>query len=164
MDWIWVWTNSGRYWRTGKPGVLQSMGLQRVRHNWVTEQQYFTTHYWSRDRLPTPVFLGFPCGPAGKVSACNVGDLVSIPGLGRSPGEMKGYPLQYSGLEIYIVHGVPKSWTWLIDFHFFHFHYSQWPVFFFQSQLLFTVYLVIHTQTANHIVINPCDFFFNKSG
>jgi len=44
-------------------------------------------------------FLGFPCGSAGKESACNVGELGSIPGLGRSPGERKGYPLQYSGLE-----------------------------------------------------------------
>ena len=43
---------------------------------------------------------GFPCGSAGKESTCNVGDLGSIPGLGRSPGEQKGYPLQYSGLEI----------------------------------------------------------------
>ena len=50
-------------------------------------------------RVPTPVFLGFPCGSAGKESACNVGALDSIPGLGRSPGEGKGYPLQYSGLE-----------------------------------------------------------------
>ena len=49
--------------------------------------------------LPTPVFLGFPCGSAGKESACSVGDLGSIPGLGKSPGEGKGYPLQYSGLE-----------------------------------------------------------------
>ena len=48
---------------------------------------------------PTPVFLGFPCGSAGKESACNVGDLGSIPGLGRAPGEGKGYPLQDSGLE-----------------------------------------------------------------
>ena len=55
--------------------------------------------HWRRDRLPTPVFLGFPGGSAGKESACNVGDLGSIPGLGRSPGEGKGYPLQYSGLE-----------------------------------------------------------------
>ena len=39
------------------------------------------------------------CGSAGKESACNVGDLVSIPGLGGSPAEGKGYPLQYSGLE-----------------------------------------------------------------
>ena len=54
---------------------------------------------WRRDRLPTPVFLGFPGGSAGKESTCNVGDLGSIPGLGRSPGEGKGYPLQYSGLE-----------------------------------------------------------------
>ena len=41
---------------------------------------------------------GFPCGSAGKESACNEGDLGSIPGLGRSPGEGKGYALQYSGL------------------------------------------------------------------
>ena len=38
-QWTWVWASSGRWWRTGKPGVLQSMGLQRVRHAWVTEQQ-----------------------------------------------------------------------------------------------------------------------------
>ena len=43
--------------------------------------------------------MGFPCGSAGKESACNVGDLDSIPGLGRPPGEGKGYPLQYSDLE-----------------------------------------------------------------
>ena len=54
---------------------------------------------WRRDRLPTPVFLGFACGSAGKESSCNAGDLESIPGLGRSPGEGKGYPLRYSGLE-----------------------------------------------------------------
>ena len=64
--------------------------------------------------LPTPVFLGFPYGSAGKKSACNAGDLGSIPGLGRSLGEGKGYPLQYSGLENLmdsIVHGVAKSRT-----------------------------------------------------
>ena len=53
---------------------------------------------WGRDRLPTPVFLGSPGGSAGKESACNVGDLGLIPGLGRSPGKGKGYPLYYSGL------------------------------------------------------------------
>ena len=46
-----------------------------------------------RDRLPTPVFLGFPGGSEGKESACNVGDLGSIPGLGRSPGGGHGNPL-----------------------------------------------------------------------
>ena len=49
-----------------------------------------------RDRLPTPVFLGFACGSTGKESACNAGDPSSIPGLERSPGEGIGYPLQYS--------------------------------------------------------------------
>ena len=52
-----------------------------------------------KDRLPTSVFLGFPGGSADKESDCNVGDLGSIPGLGRSPGEENSYPLQYSGLE-----------------------------------------------------------------
>ena len=54
---------------------------------------------WRKDKLPVPVFLGFPCGSAGKESTCNEGDLDSIPGLGRFPGERKGYPLQYSDLE-----------------------------------------------------------------
>ena len=69
---------------------------------------------WKRDRLHTPVFLGFPCGSAGKESTCIAGDLGLIPGLGISPGEGKGYPLQYSGLENsmdYIVHGAANSWT-----------------------------------------------------
>ena len=52
-----------------------------------------------KDRLPTPVFLGFPYGSAGKESTCNAGDLGVIPGLGRSPGVGNGNPLQYSGLE-----------------------------------------------------------------
>ena len=72
---------------------------------------------WRRDRLPTPVLLGFPCGSAGEESVCNVGDLDSILGLERSPGEGKGYPLQYSGLENSmdcIEHGVPKTIPYLL--------------------------------------------------
>ena len=66
------------------------------------------------------MFLGFPCGSAGKEPFCNVGDLGLIPCLGRSPGEGKGYPLQYSGLENSmncIVHRVAKSRTQSKDFH-----------------------------------------------
>ena len=76
---------------------------------------------WRRNRLPTPVFLVFPCGSAGKESACNAGDLGSIPGLRRSHGEGNGYTLQYSGLENSVdstVHGLAKSQTRLSDFHF----------------------------------------------
>ena len=62
---------------------------------------------------------GFRGGSDGKESACNVGDPGSIPGSGRSPGEVNGYPLQYSCLENPMdrgawqatVHGVTKSWT-----------------------------------------------------
>ena len=55
-----------------------------------------------------------------KESTCNAGDLGLIPGLGRSPGEGKGYPLQYSGLEnsMDYAHGVAKRLTQLSDFHF----------------------------------------------
>ena len=63
--------------------------------------------------------LGFPGGLDGKESACNVGDLDSIPGSGRSSREENGYPLQYFSLEnsMDCVHGVAKSWTRLSDFH-----------------------------------------------
>ena len=76
---------------------------------------------WRRDRLSTPVFLGFPGGLDGKESTCDEGDLGSIPGLGRSPGKGHGYPLQYSGLENSmdcVVHGVSKSQTQPSDFYF----------------------------------------------
>ena len=68
---------------------------------------------------------GFPGGSAGKESICNVGDLGSIPGLGRSLEEGKGYPIQSSGLENSmdsIVHGVAESRTQLRNFHF---HYMN---------------------------------------
>ena len=70
--------------------------------------------------------LGFRGGSDGKASACNAGDLGSIPGLGRSPGEGNGYPLQYNCLGNSVnrkawwatVHGVAKSWIQLSDQHF----------------------------------------------
>ena len=64
---------------------------------------------------------GFPGSSADKESSCNAGDPGSIPGSGRSPGEGKGYPLHYSGLEnsmSCIVHRVAKNQTRLSDFHF----------------------------------------------
>ena len=72
------------------------------------------------DRLPTPVFLGFSGVSASNEFACKLGDLGSIPGLGRSPGKGNGYPLQYSDLENstdYILYAVSKSQTQLRDFH-----------------------------------------------
>ena len=62
--------------------------------------------------------LGFPGGSDSKDSTCNAEDLGSIPGLGGSPVEGKGYPLQHSGLENSmecVVHGVAKSQTGLSD-------------------------------------------------
>ena len=78
-------------------------------------------------RLDLTLGPGFPGGSAGEESTHNAGDLGSIPGLERSPGEGKGYPLQYSGLENSMdwrVHGVAESQTPLSDFH-FHFTVCQ---------------------------------------
>ena len=62
---------------------------------------------WRRDRLPTPVFLGFPCGSAGKESVCKWGDLGLILGSGRYLGEGKGYPHQDSW--VYLVAWLVKN-------------------------------------------------------
>ena len=82
----WVWVNSGSWRWTKKPGVLQSMGLQRVGHDWVTELNWGTLE-------------GFPSSSDGKESACQYRRPGSVPELGRSPGEGNGNPFQYSGLE-----------------------------------------------------------------
>ena len=77
-------------------------------------------NWWCVQRANLP-FLSLFAGSAGKESVCKARDLGSIPWLGRSPKEGKGYPLQYSSLEksvAYIVHGVAKSWTRLSAFHF----------------------------------------------
>ena len=61
---------------------------------------------------------GFPGGSDGKEPTCNAGDLGSIAGLGRSPGEENSYPLQYSDLENSTNYTVTKIWTQLSNFHF----------------------------------------------
>ena len=79
----------------------------------------------SSKQYGTGTNMGFSSGSGSKESACSAGDLGSISGFGRSPGEGNGYPIQYSCLENSIdrgswqatVHGVAKSWTWLRDFH-----------------------------------------------
>ena len=78
-----------------------------------------STHFYDKNFWQIPLW-SFPFGSAGKESACNVGYLASIPGLGRSPGKGKDYLLQDFCLENSvdcIVHGVAKSQTWLSNFH-----------------------------------------------
>ena len=86
------------------------------------------------DHFYLMLLLYLPFWLAGKESVCNVIDMSSVPGLGRSPGEGNGYPLQYSGLENSmdcIVHGVTKSQTQLSNFHFYYGWYLpaeyRWP-------------------------------------
>ena len=99
-------------------------GMQETPVRFQGQNSWVRKVHWRRDRLPTPVFLGFPGDSDDKESSCNVGNLGSIPVLGISPGEGKGYPLKYSGLDNSmdcIVYGVAKSWTRLSNFHF---HFS----------------------------------------
>ena len=80
------------------------------------KQKNYTEYLWLS-------YIWGACGSAGKESVCNVGDLGSVPGLGRSPGEGNSYTLQYSGLENSmdcIVHGVTKFIKWL-HLYFVHF-------------------------------------------
>ena len=107
------------------PSKRASLVFQLVKNPPVIQETPVQFLGWEdslrRDRLPTSVLLGFPCGSAGKESTCNAGDLGLIPGLGKYPGEGNGYPLQYSCLENSrdcIVHGVTKSRKRLSDFHF----------------------------------------------
>ena len=72
----------------------------------ITRETYQSDKRYYTKTIPTQIFnhgtmcvTGFPCSSVGKESACNTGDPASIPGLGRSPGEGNGYPLQYSCLE-----------------------------------------------------------------
>ena len=81
----------------------------------------YLLHMCPQDQESISSWKGFPDSSVGKESACNAGNPSLIPESGRSPGEGKGYPLQYSGLENSmecIVHGVSKSWTQLSDCHF----------------------------------------------
>ena len=98
-------------------------GINCLQHRTPQFDSWVGKTPWRRDRLPTPVFLGFPGGSEGKESTCIVGDRGSITGSGRSPGGGYGNPCQYSCLENSMdrgawgaaVHGVAKSPTQLCD-------------------------------------------------
>ena len=86
-QWKQVWASSGRWWRTEKPGVMQSMGSQRIK--WCLGSNTVLLIYR----------VGFSGGSDGKEFTCNAGDPGSIPGLGKSPEGGDGNPLQYSCWE-----------------------------------------------------------------
>ena len=112
------------------PQLYSLMGFTAWIHLWKALLAHYPIGSMFSSLLPWFCFciavhliLGFPGGSDGKAFACSVGDLGSIPGLGRSPGEGNGNPLQYSCLEKSMdwgawwatVHGVAKSWTRLSD-------------------------------------------------
>ena len=121
-------------WFTGS--LLEVQGLSRV---------FSSTIIWKHQLFGTQPSLGFPGGSDGKESACSVGDLSSIPGSGRAPGEGNGNPLQYSCLENPMDGG-----TWQATVHELEeldttkcLHFSRWA--FFMIQLT-----SIHNYWKNH--------------
>ena len=98
--------------------LLLASGVAQLVKN-LPAMQETQVQFLSREVPLEQGFLGFPCGSDGKELVCSVGDLGSIPGLGRSPGGGHGNLLQYSSLENpmdrgawwAVVHGVTKSWT-----------------------------------------------------
>ena len=76
------------------PAMQEILGQEDPFDSWVRKIP------WRRDRLPAPIFTGFPGSSDGKESTCNEGDLGLIPGLGRSPREENGTPLQYLAWKI----------------------------------------------------------------
>ena len=114
---MFFWSSLAFWWSNGCWQFdLSLVPLPFLNPAWTSGSSQFT-YCWS---LAWRI-LRIPCGSAGKESAHNAGDLDSVPGLGRSPGEREGYPLQYSGLENSmdcIVYEVAKSRTQLSDFHF----------------------------------------------
>ena len=119
-QWMWVWVNSRSWWWTGRPGVLQFMGSQRVGHDWMTELNWTE---WFCEAFPQLLSSPSSTGPSGSLG------LYYYPLA--PPWEGNGNPLQYSwlgnpmdgGAWWAAVHGVTKSRTWLRDFAFtFHFH------------------------------------------
>ena len=143
--WTWVWVNSGRWWWTGRPGVLQFMGSQRVGHNWATELNWIDLWNLLLETVPFPLFhhqkQHFSTFWASHVAQMvknppanegDTGDPGLILGSGRSPGGGNGNPPQYWCLENptdrvawwATVHRVAKSWTWLSSEHFHTFNFS----------------------------------------
>jgi len=138
VDWLFYSQVSGPIFSNRTVFIMAPLVAQLVKNLPAMQGPQFDSWVgeicWKRDRVPTPVFLGFSCGSADKESACNAGDLGLILGLGRSSGEGKGYPLQFSGLENSrnrIVDGIAKSQTRLSDFHF---HHGRDSVFFLLGQ------------------------------
>ena len=91
-QWTWVWLNSGSWWWTGRPGVLQSMGSQRVGHDWVTELNW-TVFIWSLGYYRGLVYVfGLPWWLSGKESAFQCRRCRFDPWVGKIPWRRKWQP------------------------------------------------------------------------
>ena len=120
-----VYFNSMFYFLLLWNGEINASPADLIGLLWASNKQMHMKYLWklwgTLHLLGVNVEKCFPSGSVVKNPLANVGDVGLFPGLGRSSGEGKGYPLQYSGLENSmdcIVHGLTKSQTWLSDFHF----------------------------------------------
>ena len=102
-----AWGVAGRGEGEEQSEELDPVGAQAIRNDVIIATPVTREHFL--DEPSVPRWMGFPCSSVGKESACNAGDLDSFPGLGRSPGEGNGNPLQYSCLENPMVRGASQD-------------------------------------------------------
>ena len=88
--------------------LICSVGKEHACNSRPQFNSWFGKILWRRDRLPTPIFLSFPCGSAGKESACNAGHLDLIPGLGVIPWRKESLPTSVFWLREF--HGLYSPW------------------------------------------------------
>ena len=100
---MWVWVNSGRWWRTGKPGVLRFMGLQRVGHNWATELNW---NNWN-------IVLFNRCVAAAAAKLLQLCPTLCDPIDGSPPGSPVPGTLQARTLE-WVAISFSKAWKWKV--------------------------------------------------
>ena len=101
-QWRWVWASCGSWWWIGKPGMLQSMGSQRVGYNWMAELNWLFPSLFPRENLVTALRYRWASCVAQQLKKklpANGGDGGLMSGSGRPPGVGNGNPLQYSCLE-----------------------------------------------------------------
>ena len=118
-QWKWVWVNSGNWWWTGRPGVLPSMGSQRVRHDWATELNWTD---WNRHAYYLSLLLlGFPSGSADKRLCLQCGRPEFDPQVGKIPWRRERLPTPVFWPGGF--HGLCSPWghkeldTTISDFH-----------------------------------------------
>ena len=122
-QWMWVWVNSGSWWWTGRPGVLQFMGLQRVGHDWATEPNWTEGMLAIRSLIPLP----FP-NPAWTYRSSQIMNCWSLPSLENFEHYFASMWEECNCAVVWTFFGIAFVWGWNVNWPF----PVLWPLLSFQ--------------------------------